>query len=888
MAKNYSCISLLLVLLNILLFTQIAFGVNIQSIDSGDWANPAIWSTNAVPDSSDNVFIKSGHTITLPVSGPTPTCTDLVIEQGGAIVIQNKNFTIHGTTTVAGQLTDTDNAGNNLFLGKVIITATGVWNTDALTSAPRLVFTQGIENNGQALFRRCKFEQNSQTLSGSSPFIFEDNLYLGTGISLSNEGTLIFHNGDIYGDDNTSTFVNKGTFETRSANAPVQVAAADFSSEGNTVIYNRAGTMKVRATTYYNLVISVDATGANSKRSLTAGTTRVLNRLTIESGATLQPENENLIVEGTMEIFGTFYDNAIAGTNTFYDVDLSGGIIDGTGSEYPVIKITGTLSVSTADGNIEEAKLTSTGKTVIHSGRKLLINSAVGDKVFGSLEIAEDAQFIDNTNTGLISFTGPVDIFGALALDKGFHKFDGPVTILGDSGVFLTLASKGTFRFNKGLFNHGRFIMSSDSLWIRKEIGGTAPISLNHIIYIPNKDTLVNSNTGGLRLSGLLNGSGKESVFINRGLLVYEPSDPNPPMKVGKMDLCSYPGNTLVFGSEKKDQLIPGGCYYNIGFEKGTRKLLSNGDISVLGNIYNSVEIRTGEDILTGGSIHLTGDSLQEIMGWGDPIFPTIVIDKPSGHAFLHHHITMKDGLFMVSGILETDTAYVLLSESGIIQETETAYIKGKVAALRTIGNGATREFGGMGLKIKVSAGSSMGETLVVRTTGSAYEPGQIDRYFEVFPTYNSNLDATVEFTYMEHEISGAEEEDLVMETKTGQNYFETLGGRVLTNSNIVRKTRINEFGVIAVRATSLAVNAYPSPFFDGNLTIDYVVAETQVVDIRIMDIAGRTFVKQRVLAEAGKNQFVVSDVNLAAGIYFVRVGGNSQSGYAKIVKRTL
>lgn len=888
MVKNYSCISLLAVLSNILFFTHTAFGLTVQSIDSGEWTTPSIWSTGVVPDSGENVIIKSGHTITLPVSGPTPTCTDLLIEQGGKMIIQNKNLTVYGTTIVAGELTDIDNAGNNLFVGKVTISPTGRWNTDAISSAPRLVFVNGIENNGQAFFRRCKFEQSSQTITGSAPFIFEDNLYLGPGVSLVNEGTLIFRNGDVYGDDNTATFVNKGVFETRTGNAPVQVAVADFSSEGNTVIYNRAGTMKIRATTYYNLTISIDSTGANAKRSLTAGTTRVLNQLTIESGATLYPENENLIVEGLAKIFGTLYDNALAGTNTFHDIDLSGGMIDGTGSEYPVIDISGTLTVLTADGSIGEAKITSTGKTVIASGRKLFINSAIGDKIFGSLEIAEGAQFVDATSSGLISFTGAVDIAGVLALDKGFHKFDGPVTILGDSGVFFTIASKGIFRFNKGLYNHGRFIMNSDSLRIKKEIGGTAPISLNHIIAISNNDTLINSNTGGLRLSGSLNGLGQDAVFINRGLLIYAPSSPIPPMATGKLDLCSYQGNTLIFGSEKKDQLIPGGCYYNIGFEKGTRKILSNGDLLVQGNLYNSVEVRAGEDILAAGSVYMVGDSLQEIMGWGEPIYPTVVIDKPSGNVILKHHITVRDGLFMTSGILETDTAYVLLSDIGVIQETETSYIRGKVASLRTIGNGATREFGGMGLKIKVSAGNSMGETLVIRTTGSAYEPGQIDRYFEVFPTYNSNLDATIEFTYMEHEISGAVEEDLGMETKTGQNNFEALGGRVLTKSNIVRKTSIDEFGVIALRASSLAVNAFPSPFYDGNLTIEYVVAETQVVDIRIMDTAGRTFVKQRVLAEAGKNKFVVSDMNLAAGIYFVRIGGLNQSGYTKIVKRTL
>ncbi|MDX2246719.1 MAG: T9SS type A sorting domain-containing protein [Bacteroidia bacterium] len=866
----------------------IAFSVTVESLSTGDWLNPATWSTNTVPDSSQNVVIKNGHTITLPTTGPASACFDLTIEPGGKMTVLNKNLTIHGNTTISGTFTDIDNAGINLFKGKVTITETGVWNTLLVTSAPRILFTNGLENHGQVSFKRCKFGENDQTISGTSPLVFEDNVYIAAGIKVYNEGTIFFPVGDFYGDDSTATFVNKGIFETHTGNAPVQVAKADFSAEGNTVIYSKYGSMKVRATTYYNLVIATDSANANSKRTLTDGTTRVLNRLTIEPHATFQPDDNNLISEGLTEIFGTFYDNALAGTNALHNVDLSGGLIDGSGNEYPVITISGDFFISTGDGNIEEAKINSTGKTTIAAGRKLFLNSPIGDKIFNTVEVAEGGQFVDASSTGLISFNGSVDIAGAMALDKGFHKFDGPVTTVGDSGVFITLSSKGTFRFNKGIFNHGRFILDADSLWIRKEIGGTAEIALKNSVTIPDNDTLVNSNTGGLRMSGNLNGAGNGSVFLNRGLLIYQPSNTGIPMPTGKMDVCTYPGNTLVFASTKKDQLIPGGCYYNIGFEKGTRKLLASGDIIVSGNIYNSVELRAGDDILTAGSVYLVGDSLQEILGWGDPVFPTMVVEKPSGSVTLHHHIRIQDGLFMVSGTMDTDTAYVLLSEAGVIQESETAYITGKVASLRDIGSGATREFGGMGLKVKVSSGNSMGPTLVIRTTGSAYEPGQIDRYFEVFPTNNTNLGAEVEFTYMEHELSGAVEEDLVMETKVGQNYFEELGGRVLTKSNIVRKTNIDEFGVIALRASSLAVNAYPSPFFDGNLTIEYVVDETQIVDIRIMDTAGRTFVKQRVLAEAGKNQFTVSDMNLAAGIYFVRIGGLTQRGYAKIVKRTL
>jgi endonuclease G len=54
----------------------------ITSIASGDWNNPAVWSCNCIPKSSDNVRIKAGHTIRITSAMGLQACRNLNVERG--------------------------------------------------------------------------------------------------------------------------------------------------------------------------------------------------------------------------------------------------------------------------------------------------------------------------------------------------------------------------------------------------------------------------------------------------------------------------------------------------------------------------------------------------------------------------------------------------------------------------------------------------------------------------------------------------------------------------------------------------------------------------------------------------------------------------------------
>ena len=61
----------------------------IQSITSGNWNNPSTWNCNCVPTMLDNVIIKNSHSVTITQAMGLVECTQLTIETGGVLTVNN-------------------------------------------------------------------------------------------------------------------------------------------------------------------------------------------------------------------------------------------------------------------------------------------------------------------------------------------------------------------------------------------------------------------------------------------------------------------------------------------------------------------------------------------------------------------------------------------------------------------------------------------------------------------------------------------------------------------------------------------------------------------------------------------------------------------------------
>jgi hypothetical protein len=124
---------------------------------------------------------------------------------------------------------------------------------------------------------------------------------------------------------------------------------------------------------------------------------------------------------------------------------------------------------------------------------------------------------------------------------------------------------------------------------------------------------------------------------------------------------------------------------------------------------------------------------------------------------------------------------------------------------------GINETFGGIGLELN-AAGSAPGPTEVTRVSGVAsniYGNPTITRYFDVVPSNNSGLNATVVFHYDDSELNALTEGSLDMySSPDGGSSWSDLNGTVDTGANTLTSTGIDGFS----RLTLAEEQAVPVP----------------------------------------------------------------------------
>jgi hypothetical protein len=851
----------------------------VTSLKSGAWEDPGVWSNGSVPDDSTDVLIITGDTINLPVSasGPAMTCRSLEIQAGALCLLIGRNFTVHQETRVYGTFMDTLNAGVDVFGGKVSILGDGRWDTRALTNPTRLNFENGLEHRGDSLLiNRCSFTTHDQSLTGTTPIVFSGNITIESGITLTNEAErLVYAAGAFQGDTLNSVFRNKTTFEVGTNVNLSRNVKLDFTEPGNKVVIKREGVFNLYPVTYYDLVLARQEGFNNLRRNL-QGPTRVLHDLNVEANTQLVVGPHSIVVDGTFRTANTLLLNESSGSLECENMELMDAWIDGMPTAWGTVHVRKDLTVTGPDARINEVDLTIDGSLIVEGD--LVFNSESGSWQINALRIEEGGSLGDNNIDREITFEKPVLINGSLQGTKALYRFLDEVTV-GDSGLLRSTGATSRCHILGGLVNHGKASFNSGSVVLGGAFSGSQAIVFGTDALIGAGLTLTNLNTQGLEFQKDVKGEDGSSHFENRGLLIISTANNTViPFSVGTKDFCTYPGNTVLYAAPSNNQRIAAGCYRNVSFTQNT-KMLTDGDILVLGDIHNEVELKENNDLFNPGPIRLSGDADQQISGNGT--FRTLEIDKSGGRLVSQDTFFVSKSLIMLNGILEAQEGSIGLLGISTLAETETSYVLGRIGTERNLLSGAN-SFGGIGITITADPDQPLGSTRVVRVTGEAFQAGQVNRYFEITPANNNNLNATVEFFYREAEINGAVEANLDMVNAPDGENFEVLGGRNLTLSNIVRKSAIDRLGIISLRPFTVAVNAFPSPFTEA-VTISYVLERSEPVWVSIFDNAGRVVLREELDGVAGYNEWVF-DRPLKGGIYYVSVVTSDRKGMAKMV----
>lgn len=318
------------------------------------------------------------------------------------------------------------------------------------------------------------------------------------------------------------------------------------------------------------------------------------------------------------------------------------------------------------------------------------------------------------------------------------------------------------------------------------------------------------------------------------------------------------------------------GATLKIGSPDG---LWSSGDV---GNI----QMSGARNYSTGANYEYKAN-VSQIFGNGLPTTVNgLAINNPNGFT-LNSDYLVNGSLNMLSGSLDLNGQTITLGNTATLTETPGNTVKGlsgKIVTTRTISSPSSLNIGGLGLMLTTSA--NLGSTLVERyhspRTGFGNEG--IARYYNIQPSNNSGLNATLRFYYDESELGLIPEVNLrLVKSPDGSNQSWTMiGGSVNTSQNYVEHSGINEFSywtltdvansITSVKEESIAgvpdkyalEQNYPNPF-NPSTVIKFQLPERSTVTIKVYDVLG-------------KEVEVLVNEELSAGYYSVKFNASGLS----------
>ena len=183
-------------------------------------------------------------------------------------------------------------------------------------------------------------------------------------------------------------------------------------------------------------------------------------------------------------------------------------------------------------------------------------------------------------------------------------------------------------------------------------------------------------------------------------------------------------------------------------------------------SLNNDASLEIQRDLNVGGQLSLNGRpvTLSGTQGsWfiGQPsTFTNLTINKAASDLslLLATPITVLGNLNMLSGDIDLNGNSIQLSTTGtVLNETSDNRIygsSGTISAQRVLNNISDVNVAGLGATL--TCAGNMGLTTLVRGhQQQTYNAGfGINRYYEIHPTNNSNLNATLKFNYFDNELS--------------------------------------------------------------------------------------------------------------------------------------
>lgn len=334
-----------------------------------------------------------------------------------------------------------------------------------------------------------------------------------------------------------------------------------------------------------------------------------------------------------------------------------------------------------------------------------------------------------------------------------------------------------------------------------------------------------------------------------------------------------------------------------------------NGAHLVVNNL-NLVNNGTIQQATNSGYFDFRGSVNDSISGTGITVFDRVNLSKDPGSLLvLQRNIAVNAEFIFNGGILYLDNYVLDLDGLGVLtSETENnrafTYGTGYIQANRLLNGPSSVNIGKLGAVI--SSTKNLGNTIIRRghqAQSNIYNTNNsILRYYDIIPTNNISLKATLRFQYFDAELNGISEATVTQWKKSDPVLWDYVGHDSKdASANYVLRNNISKFSRWTLAfdtATVIVRSAVTSPLEE--ITLDHFTVkiapnpssqafsimvqssdQKENIMLRVMDAGGRLIEQKTAVA----NQFLKLGDNYRPGTYLIQVIQGKQTRTFKVIK---
>ncbi|MFZ1320717.1 MAG: hypothetical protein WAT71_04100 [Ignavibacteria bacterium] len=767
---------------------------------------------------STEIFIGPNGNVSLANDITFSPITFFEIQTGGIFSANTFNFTFNAGRFAVRSGGTVVNSGTVRTLNNVTIDPRlgSSFNADLNVVSGTTIVTETVGPIFKARLNGNVTINSGATLSSGNSSLYTISVYgnltnngsiIGNGSNLKLFGPSLVNSGSIaayqFSIDSTCTISGSGSY----TSTEIYIGSNGNVSLANDVTFSPAFLFEIQTGGIFSANTRIFTFNAgrfavrNGGTVVNSGTVRTQNIVTIDPrvGSSF---NANLnVFSGTTTVTETLGPNFKARLNGNVTINSGATFYSGNSSLYTV-SIYGNLT--------NNGTMTGAGSSVRFFGAILANSGSIASSVFtfdSTCTISGNGTY--TSENIYLSSTGNVTLLNNVTFTP---TGTGPFFEIKSGGIF----SANTFIF---IFNSGRFAVRTGGTVVNSGIVRTQ----NNVTVDPrtgssfNADLNVFSGTTTVTetaspYTARLNGN----ITINSGATLYS----------GNSSLY----NLQIFGNILNNGIITGFGYVNFlsgahtlsgtGSITSNTSLLSGADVTMTSNHQMSnVNINSGamfnisnfklkltaSNPIAQNGTFIAGNSKVEYNGTALQTVSTaninyhgLIINNNAG-AILTGNTIIPDTLNLNLGDLNLNGNNITFTPDGYLKETPGNLVFGTTGFLvttRTLGAPSSLNVAGFGAVL--TTGTSLGSTELKRghTVQNGLNGGtSIKRYYDITPTTNSGLNATLVYKYDDTELDGTPEPSMKLfrSTNSGGTWF-LQGGLVNTISNQITLTGIDSF----------------------------------------------------------------------------------------------